>query len=495
MNFKKIFIKNRILFLLLAIVIVAIVLRFANYQNRFGLAGDQARDVLIIREALKLHKLPIVGPFSASGPYVFGPIWFWIFSLPVALFPKTFLAPWIFQSLLFVLMIPIMFFIGKKMIDETFGIIISLLTALSPSIVKISTNLIFSALVCFLSLVVIYYFISHLKNKKIRSFYLLIFFISIAINIHFEAIPLIVLIPFAYFARKKTLSNLIVSAILFVIPFAPLIYFNNIYNNYEINNIMQSVVFKKTATHSFLPIQILKNELNFSISLFPNIWNSTISGYSIPGLIMFLITLAILTYALSKNTINKQIEILSITFLIMLGIVGDYNGTLFKNLTAFTFPFVVIICGWVCYFIYKQKQYLGIGILAMILISSLINNFYNIKNSTNIAATSAVYWEHQLYKKYPNQNFAVFSYSTNYLDKSLPLSLYLDVAGRIDANGRKIGIANFGDPVNYLVSINGPDRMRIYDFAKTPDRELTNQNFSENNPSYVYENTVDWYKK
>ena len=42
-------------------------LRFYNYDVRWALAHDQARDALVAREALRQHKIPVLGPFLKQG--------------------------------------------------------------------------------------------------------------------------------------------------------------------------------------------------------------------------------------------------------------------------------------------------------------------------------------------------------------------------------------------------------------------------------------------
>ena len=205
------FLKNRIIFLLFFIILLGIFLRFVNFENRFGIAADQARDILIVRQALTQHTLPLIGPFSAAGSFVFGPFWYWIFMIPIALFPNSLLAPWVFQSLLYVLIIPIMFLTGKKIFDERFGILLAFFTAISTKEITLSTNLIISALVGFLAFVIFYLFVKFLKDKKPIYLYTTSFLISLCINTHFEAIPIIVLLPVALFWSRQKVKDITLS--------------------------------------------------------------------------------------------------------------------------------------------------------------------------------------------------------------------------------------------------------------------------------------------
>ena len=128
---KKIVKNNNVLLYL--ILGIAAILRFYNYPNRWGLAYDQARDVLVSTYALHNSLIPAIGPFSSAGQFVYGPQWFWIISLMSAVFPNAIITPWIIQSLLYVFTVYVMFLIGKEIIDEKFGLITAFFTAISIS--------------------------------------------------------------------------------------------------------------------------------------------------------------------------------------------------------------------------------------------------------------------------------------------------------------------------------------------------------------------------
>src|SRR3989344_393208 len=105
--------KNETKILLLAILIIVLVLRFYNYENRWGLAYDQARDVIVTHEALLRQTLPLIGPFSASGPFVFGPYWYWFNMLLAIIAPSWMMVHWVFQGIASTLMIIVAYKTGK----------------------------------------------------------------------------------------------------------------------------------------------------------------------------------------------------------------------------------------------------------------------------------------------------------------------------------------------------------------------------------------------
>ena len=147
--------------ILYAILIFGFILRFYNYQNRWGLAYDQARDVLVSLFALNNNLIPATGPFSSAGQFVYGPQWFWIISF---IYPHAIVTPWIIQTLLYVFTIYVMFLIGKEIIGEKFGLLTAFFTAISISQTLQSTNLTSPSMVGIFSIFTTYFFIKYIEK-------------------------------------------------------------------------------------------------------------------------------------------------------------------------------------------------------------------------------------------------------------------------------------------------------------------------------------------
>src|SRR3989344_7279890 len=101
-SLKKFLKKHRYVLAIGVILAIAVVFRFYNFENRWGLAYDQARDVIVAKEALRLHQPPLIGPFTSAGAFVYGPQWFWITMIMVLVFPFSVITPWVIQILLYV---------------------------------------------------------------------------------------------------------------------------------------------------------------------------------------------------------------------------------------------------------------------------------------------------------------------------------------------------------------------------------------------------------
>ncbi len=62
--------------LLAGILLIAIFLRFNHAPYRYSLGRESIRDAFVAIESAKELQLPLIGPFSSTGPYTFGP-WYW----------------------------------------------------------------------------------------------------------------------------------------------------------------------------------------------------------------------------------------------------------------------------------------------------------------------------------------------------------------------------------------------------------------------------------
>lgn len=488
--------KNILLFI--SIFLLSIVLRFSNYTNRWGLAADQARDVLVVRQALVLHQLPLIGPFSASGPYVFGPFWYWVLLIPVALFHNVLLAPWIFLTSLYVIAVGIMYLIGKKLLNAQFGLILSLLTAISPGEVQLSTNLIMSAFVGFLSICTFYFFVTFIKNKNLWQLACMSLLIGIAINTHFEAIPLAILVPVASFFGKRKWYEGITSLLFLLIPCIPLVLFNMQSNSYEITHIFLTNAPQIHVSLFDTILQLAKREFNFFTTILPKAWERAITYFKLLyiGYISCSIFVITIIWSFWKRKITKEFFALLIVIGAITIILGLYGGVIFVNFLAFVYPLLLIFTAWICYTLLSIKKSVGFLLLGILCIAGLYSDILYISQATNNAAVLATYSRDKLIQLFPRQQFAIYNYTTQNTDRGLALSLYLDYAGRLSDDGIEVGVAYVGAAINHQILFNGPTttNLRLYNLEDTPHQRLTLESFFPYNPSAVYASVEDWYK-
>jgi len=102
--------------------------------------------------------------------------------------------------------VALMYFLGLKMRSHKTGIFAVLMLSFIPSIIQ-SSHLIQPALPsAFLVLVSFYFLIDYLSRDNDKSFYFACIFSGLAITTFYNAIPLIVLIPVAYWIKNKRIK-------------------------------------------------------------------------------------------------------------------------------------------------------------------------------------------------------------------------------------------------------------------------------------------------
>ena len=138
---REFILKNWFTVSLVCFLILSFTIRFYNYENRWGLAYDQAYSALVARHAVSELKLPLVGPFSSAGPMQTGGEWYWFVMLGTVLDPDNVMSPWIFLTLTYVFFVVFIVFLGKELIDKKFGIILGILTLVSTAQIAQSVSL------------------------------------------------------------------------------------------------------------------------------------------------------------------------------------------------------------------------------------------------------------------------------------------------------------------------------------------------------------------
>jgi hypothetical protein len=473
-----------------AILLIAIFFRFYNYSNRWGLASDQARDAILVTQALKMHVIPLIGAFSASGPFVFGPYMYWFMMLAGIILPFGFIAYWLALGILSVFMIIVRMAIGTEIKDKYFGFLIGLLATVSTLKVSISTNLISSSLAGSFSVIAIYFFVRVIKYTKSLDIFLLGLFIGLGINTHFQTIPLLVTLPVVYVFGKLKPKHLIFMLSGLAIPFIPLLIFDFRTNFYESSHIL----------HYFFnfgqPVSFPKRWLTYSTTTFPSIYASIIGGNLIMGTLIMVTTGLTFIYFLIRRQIDRITLAIGFSLGLIFIVLRYFPGQIFGDFVAFMSPFIIILTAWVCLKIFNFNKYLGILVIITIFLSTAITSFNDINSATNLSAPNAQKLKNILVQKFPKgTKFSIYDYDYKNTGISLPLVLYLSQEGKISDDGEKIGIANLlikGAKLKYSETETYVEF--LYTLQGNSDKKLMGNGWVSVNPSNVYNSVENWYK-
>lgn len=469
-------------------------LRFYNYENRWGLAYDQAHDAVVAQYALEAHKIPLVGPFSSAGPFQTGGEWYWLIMTAIALYPSAVIAPWIFLSLTYVLFVYIIILVGKELASNRFGLLIGLLAAISTAQIAQSANLTNQTPLAIISLFAIWTMIKYVKAKKIKYLFLLAFLVSLAAAIHLQGV-LLFLLPFSLllFSGKPSIKNIGTLLIGLSIPLIPLLVFDAQNNFINSRNMVQYYLYDQYE----ISLDVLgRRWLTYAGIFWPKIWGHVIGGNTITGYILTTGVLFITFYTFIKKRIQKEWSILLISFLVSVVALRYTRTPLFDSYFVFLHPFIILLTGWLMYTVYKIKKVFGIALLTVILTGSIIKDIRLIVSAENYTDFQVKNWIRTLMPQFPNNKFAIYDHKYRTVGKSLPLVLYLNTDKKISDNGLKIGmvLATTSGQFKQPIVAGNNTGYQILDLSSSTSAQLKNEGWIFINPSAIYKSTEEWYK-
>ncbi len=485
---SKFYKKHSYEIMVVAIILLAIFLRFYNYSGRLLLAGDQARDAIIAQEIVNEHKIPAVGPFSSVGNFTTGNIWYIWLGFSAALIP-TFEGPWIILTLSYITIVILMIIIARNIGDKSFSLIVGLLAAVSPAEVAQSTNLTNPSLVAVFSVLTLLFALLYLKKGTNLFLFLVAFFIGEAISTHFQAVYLLVLIPIVLVVKRPKLSGFVYLAIGLIIPFIAYFYFDFNHNFYNIRGIIDYVRFGQYR------IYIANRWLTYAAVFWPDMWGKIIGGNKLFGyLFMALVTLSTI-YSLLKKQINKQLLSVVATFAIVFVALRFYRGERFDGYFVFLHPYVLLLSAFVIYFIYKLNKYLGLLILFLVLIFS-INASLPALFDKQTEVNKGEYWSNVFIKDFPDKKFEFYQFTNSNESLSLPIVINLYKKGKIQDGGYRIG---FGGPKpadrkNYVYLKDNKLGFDLWSLNSSSSAQLIKSGWHKANPSSIYKVSAEWYK-
>ncbi len=491
----KLNLSNGELFAFILILLTSIFLRFVNYENRWGLAYDQARDAIVSHQILVNMQLPLSGPFSASGPFVFGPFWYWFHALVTFFNPNSVMWLWIVQTSISAVMPIIMFFVGRMILNNKFGLLIAFFTAISTAQIAQSTNLTYSSFVGFVSVLIVFFFVLFVKTKNSTYLLTTALLMGLAMNIHFQAVGYMLFLPILFLINIRSIKNISLILLGFFIPFIPLVIFDFMTNHYQSSNILDYLF-----AGGGQPGALQKRLLTYVGVFWANAYSHIIGGYWPIGLISGVLTFVVVVFTIWKKKLDKIILIFLLFFAFNFVVLRYFKGNIYDAFLVFLHPYILIITAWAVYKIVKYNKYLGLVLLLIIVTFTLIKNYEEISNATNFSSTRSENYMNQLQENFPGEKFAVFDYEFKSSSRSNALVMYLLKNDLISDNGRKVGIlqATVSAQVerHNAPIVRGELRQDIFlDLSAFDIKELEDKNWVFVNPSAVYESVIHWYEK
>lgn len=180
--------------IVLAILLLALFLRSSIYiHNDFNFFLDQSRDLMLVKEIVVEHKLPLIGARSGIGGIFHGPLWLYMIT------PFFILAngdPFLTLVPLFLIIslsiVTGAFFIGQKLYGTPTGLLFAFILAMSTNYINASLVTTNAQVMPLIFLIYIFSIINVIRGKDV---YLILSALTIGIGMHFESAFSAFLIP------------------------------------------------------------------------------------------------------------------------------------------------------------------------------------------------------------------------------------------------------------------------------------------------------------
>jgi Dolichyl-phosphate-mannose-protein mannosyltransferase len=471
---------------------IAVYFLFANYQNRWGLAGDQARDALIAKEAIYTRSIPLFGPFSSAGNFTTGPIWYWWLMVSAALLPWTFLGPWIMLSVAYTGLVLLMIKIGYEIDGKLFALIVGLLAAVSPAQILQSLNLTNPSLVVVFSTLALYFAVVYVKKKRLRDLFGAAACIALAIGAHLQAVYLLTLTPFFLLAtdRKKWVKSVIVVALGLTIPSLPYVIADIQHGWYNARGIVDF------ALYGQYKIYVPNRWFTYLMVFWPELWGRIIGGTTPLGYVAILLVIGATLYAFIKRKLTVSMGMIVGSFVLTVILLRYYKGEKYGGYFMFLHPFILLLTAWVCAAMLKIHNYIGMLVIALFVIGSIYVDCRSIQKASNLTYAEAKRFSEFLIRGYPDKKFNLFATRGTTASASLPIVLFLDAANKLDDHGFKIGyggIPKYED--GHYPQVPGDEKnIILWVLDSSSSAQLRQVGWEEINRSFIYKNATGWYK-
>jgi hypothetical protein len=493
---KQFLIKNKYTLLFWAILVIAFIVRFYNFDMRWGLGNDDSRDIMIAKEALRRHELPLIGSFSSAGPFVFGPIFYWFIMLSYFFVPWVFTIPWILTGLVGVTTVAILMWCGKKIAGNNFMLLLGLFAATSPQIVVRSLSLgqhtfIGLATACMI-LALLFFF----EKKKILFAFLAGAAIGVGINFHYQALNLLIFLSVFFFVPKISwrlkFASVSVAGVGVLLALTPLIIWDSQQQFANFKNILDYFL---VAQHR---LYVPNSWRLFIFTYVPNYWSIVVGKYALLALITMFVAGITLLGALLKRKLSLKMLLLLVPFGLLLFLNRFYKGERSEGYLLYFLPFILLVTTYTLYLLFQRGRYVLVrqvfaGILAVLLI---IGNVISIRTihayQSPVASMEKVI--DTLVEKHPNQKFTVYDYKATFSTQDQALSALLF---------RRDLIAQDGMPVGFLCYVKCPKFTMIAPYGSLYLADLRKEkNVATNralwvnvNPQNMYDDLIGWSKR
>lgn len=431
---------NKYQILIFTILLVALILRFYHFENRWGLGTDDARDISIAKEALLRKEMPLIGSFSSAGPFVFGPLFYWFIMASYVVFPFTIVAPWIATVIVSILTVLVLIYCGRLIGGNKLSVIVGLLAATSPQLVVRSTVLGQHTFISITASLLLLFFLLFWQKKNVLFSFLMGLSLGTALSMHYQALNLLLFFPALLFVPmdlRKKITAVFFMLLGFLIPSLPLLIWDSRQSFANMRNMLDYLLIGQYRLY------VPNSWRLFAFKHFPDYWTFVTGGYFFIGFSLMFLSGIFFIFSFIKKNLSRPLFILGMIFFILFIINRYYHGERSEGYLIYFSPLIIIFSAGVVDRLFaldtKFSKLGGLIFLFVILMGNLfnLNRLLIYDNNINEMRTGV----QKISAKFPVKKFSVYDYALKSTYISLPLSVLLKEKDKTDKNGVAIGVA------------------------------------------------------
>lgn len=482
--------------LLMFILLLSFFLRIYRFENRVFIIGDGARDILVARGALQEKIIPQISSFSSTGPFVFGPHYYWLLMAVYAISPQSWSIFFYFLILQSVLLVFILVKTGELIWNKKFGLFLGLVSAVSPVLISRSVGIVQYVIMGFLTAVSLYYLVKFLKvNKSIFAFWNG-FWTAIAIMMHFQAMGLLIM-SLAFLVSPRTTREKVKSASSYflglILPCVSFIFWDASQNFANARNFLDYVLIGQNRIY-------VANRWTWHIFKFwPKYAASLFGGQNIIGGIILYFSLGLCVFLALCGKLNKIMKYLLLFFLFFYIYLRFYKGEKSEGYLAFIQPLTIVVITYGLFWLSRFKKLFFIVLTIIVFFTILSTREYyasqNVNQFRELSATVSSLEKATGAKKFAVYDFADIKNQTQTWQVSDALSVFLGSVHKLDfENGYKVGLCQDYCPTENLKEVrsgffkDGKNHLLLIGASKKKF------NLIARSPKSVMEEVIFWWE-
>lgn len=314
--------------------------------------SDQASDSTKVLAMTRGH-LTLLGPITSVGGFYNGPVVYYLMLPFYYFFKGDPLSGTAFQTFFQIITIPFIYLIGKKLKNNTVGLLAAFFFAISPLMIDYSRAAFNSYPAIFFSTLILYLNLLVIDTRSTSLAFFMGILIGFIIQMHyFAAAFIIVAFLYPFFLEKKLISlkYFFVLSLGIIIGFSPFLIFEVRHGFLNINLFLKYLGSQTKSAKSIL----------FNLYIWPQTTGMLIFGENfIFGLLGFLTVMISSIILYIKKQIKKDYFLLFAFLFVIVFAIGQAYGGLMQHHYIISFhTSLIILSALTVYFLLKKNIFL-----------------------------------------------------------------------------------------------------------------------------------------